>query len=201
MDAATQAHIFEPFFTTKDEGKGTGLGLATVYGIVKQSGGHICVYSEPGVGTTFKVYLPRARSGGERRRTRRGPPHPQAGNETILLVEDAEALRIMIREILEAAGYDVIECVEPAEVLRKPAADVARAQLLLTDVIMPQASGPDIARSLRAKHPTLKVLFMSGYTDQAIGHHGFLDGGAPLLEKPFTTDSLLRKVRSVLDGA
>jgi DNA-binding response OmpR family regulator len=115
-------------------------------------------------------------------------------------VEDAEALRMMIREILEGAGYRVIECADPAEALRKPAPDVARAHLLLTDVVMPQASGPEVARSLRKKHPGLKVLFMSGYTNQAIGHHGVLDEGAQLLEKPFTTDSLLRRVRSVLDA-
>ncbi len=130
----------------------------------------------------------------------RSPSLPLRGHETILLVEDAEALRVMIREILEAAGYGVIECGEPAEALRKSTADVARADLLLTDVIMPQASGPEVARALREKHPALKVLFMSGYTNQAIGHHGVLEEGAPLLEKPFTTDSLLRKVRSVLDA-
>jgi len=199
MDEATQSHIFEPFFTTKEEGKGTGLGLATVFGIVKQSGGHIRVYSEPGVGSTFKVYLPRAYEAAEAE----PPPEPAKplhGTETILLVEDAEALRIMIREILEGAGYGVIECADPAEALRKPAPDVKRVHLLLTDVIMPQASGPEVARSLRKKHPGLKVLFMSGYTNQAIGHHGVLDEGAQLLEKPFTTESLLRKVRSVLDA-
>ena len=199
MDEATQSHIFEPFFTTKEEGKGTGLGLATVFGIVKQSGGHIRVYSEPGVGSTFKVYLPRASEAVDR------DPAPEAakpsrGTETILLVEDAEALRVMIREILEGAGYGVIECADPAEALRKTARDVTRADLLLTDVIMPQASGPEVARSLREKHAALKVLFMSGYTNQAISHHGVLDEGAALLEKPFTTDSLLQKVRSVLDA-
>jgi two-component system, cell cycle sensor histidine kinase and response regulator CckA len=199
MDEATQSHIFEPFFTTKEEGKGTGLGLATVFGIVKQSGGHIRVYSEKGVGSTFKVYLPRAYEAAEAE-TAAEPAKPLRGTETILLVEDAEALRIMIREILEGAGYGVIECADAAEALRKPAPDVARAHLLLTDVIMPQTSGPDVARSLRQKHPGLKVLFMSGYTNQAIGHHGVLDEGAQLLEKPFTTEGLLRKVRSVLDA-
>jgi two-component system cell cycle sensor histidine kinase/response regulator CckA len=199
MDEATQSLIFEPFFTTKEEGKGTGLGLATVFGIVKQSGGHIRVYSEPGMGSTFKVYLPRAGEAAEPEPV----PEPEKstrGNETILLVEDAEALRVMIREILEGAGYGVIECGDAAEALRTLAAEVARADLLLTDVIMPQASGPEVARSLREKHPGLKVLFMSGYTNQAIGHHGVLEDGATLLEKPFTTESLLRKVRSVLDA-
>jgi two-component system cell cycle sensor histidine kinase/response regulator CckA len=199
MDEATQALIFEPFFTTKEEGKGTGLGLASVFGIVKQSGGHIRVYSEPGVGSTFKVYLPRADAAAAAEPAPE-PAKPDGGTETILLVEDAEALRIMIREILEGAGYGVIECGEPAEALRKSAPEVARADLLLTDVIMPQASGPEVARALREKHPALKVLFMSGYTSQAIGHHGVLDEDAPLLEKPFTMDSLLRKVRSVLDA-
>jgi two-component system cell cycle sensor histidine kinase/response regulator CckA len=198
MDEATQSHIFEPFFTTKEEGKGTGLGLATVFGIVKQSGGHIRVYSEPGVGSTFKVYLPRA---DEEAKSEPAPVSaaPLSGSETILLVEDAEALRMMIREILEGAGYAVIECGNPAEALLTPAADVTRADLLLTDVIMPRANGPEVARSLREKHPALKVLFMSGYTNQAIGHLGVLADGAPLLEKPFTTESLLRRVRTVLD--
>jgi CheY-like chemotaxis protein len=200
MDEATQSHIFEPFFTTKEEGKGTGLGLATVFGIVNQSGGHIRVYSEPGIGSTFKVYLPRADE------VAVPTPAPEAakttdGKETILLVEDAEALRVMICEILEGAGYSVIECADPAEALRKGAPEVVRAALLLTDVVMPQASGPEVAKSLREKHPALKVLFMSGYTDQAIGHHGILGEGAELLEKPFTTSGLLRKVRSVLDRA
>ena len=200
MDEATQARIFEPFFTTKEEGKGTGLGLATVFGIVKQSGGHVRVYCGAGRGLDVQGLPPaRGRSGGSRSR-RRQPATPRGGTETILLVEDAEALRIMIREILEGAGYGVIECGEPAEALRKSAAEVAQADLLLTDVIMPQASGPEVARALREKHPSLKVLFMSGYTSQAIGHHGVLEEDAALLEKPFTMDSLLWNVRSVLDA-
>jgi PAS domain S-box-containing protein len=199
MDEATQSRIFEPFFTTKEEGKGTGLGLATVFGIVKQSGGHIRVYSEPGVGSTFKVYLPLAE---EEAAAEAAPAAsvPLRGTETILLVEDAEALRMMIREILEGAGYGVIECADPADALQKGAPDVTRADLLLTDVIMPRASGPEVARSMREKHPGLKVLFMSGYTSHAMGHHGMLDEGAALLEKPFTTDGLLRSVRSALDA-
>ena len=199
MDEETQSHIFEPFYTTKEEGKGTGLGLATVFGIVKQSGGHIRVYSEPGVGSTFKVYVPRA---DERAAVARPPAAAGAiarGHETVLLVEDAEALRVMVREILEQAGYTVIECKSSEEALPRPGFDIRQASLLLTDVIMPRTSGPDLAKALLANHPGMKVLFMSGYTNDAIGHHGVLEAGAHFIQKPFRSEDLLQKVRAVLD--
>jgi PAS domain S-box-containing protein len=199
MDAETQSHIFEPFFTTKGEGKGTGLGLATVFGIVKQSGGHVNVYSEPGRGSTFRVYLPRT---DEEAQPEVAAPtsNDLGGHETILLVEDAEALRVMIREILEGAGYAVVERASSQEVLEQAGAGLGAFDLLLTDVIMPRVSGPDLARALRRAHPGLKVLFMSGYTDQAVGRQGVLDSGGQFLQKPFTTDGLLTKVRAVLDS-
>jgi hypothetical protein len=199
MDGEIQSHIFEPFFTTKEEGKGTGLGLATVFGIVKQSGGHISVYSEVGLGSTFKVYLPRV---DEERAVE--PPErdkaPLRGNETILLVEDAEALRVMVREILEGAGYTVVECTGAQEAISRMASEAGRPRLLLTDVIMPKMSGPDLARALCAVRPELGVLFMSGYTDEAIEGRGVLNAGALFIQKPFTADALLRKVRAALDA-
>jgi two-component system cell cycle sensor histidine kinase/response regulator CckA len=196
MTEETQQHIFEPFFTTKEAGKGTGLGLATVFGIVKQSGGHITVYSEVGMGSTFKVYVPRVDEAPAAVRPAAETAVPNQGTETVLLVEDADALRMMIKEILEEAGYTVLACADAQE-----ATDTGgrTPDLLLTDVVMPRTSGPDLARTLRARNEAMKVLFMSGYTDDAIGHHGVLEAGAQFIQKPFTTDSLLRKVRDVLD--
>jgi len=198
MDAETQSHIFEPFFTTKGEGKGTGLGLATVFGIVKQSGGHVSVHSELGRGSTFRVYLPRADED--------AAPGPAAepssnatGRETILVVEDAEALRAMIREILEGAGYSVVEYAAPGEVLEH-VGELGGVDLLLTDVVMPRMSGPELARHVRRAHPQLKVLFMSGYTDQSVGRHEAFDADSQFLQKPFTTHDLVAKVRAVLDA-
>jgi CheY-like chemotaxis protein len=197
MDEETQSQIFEPFFTTKGEGKGTGLGLATVFGIVKQSGGHVTVDSELGRGSTFRVYLPRT--------DEVAPPEPAAersssatGHETILLVEDAEALRAMIREILEGAGYSVVEYASPDTVL----ADMGKlggVDVLVTDVVMPRMSGPELARVVRRTYPRLKVLFMSGYTDQSAGRLEASDPDSQFLQKPFTTDDLVGKVRAVLD--
>jgi two-component system, cell cycle sensor histidine kinase and response regulator CckA len=198
MTAETQSHIFEPFFTTKEAGKGTGLGLATVFGIVKQSGGHVAVYSEVGQGSTFRVYLPRVDEEAARIIPVAGRGAAVGGNETILLVEDADALRAMIREILESAGYAVLECSNAEEAASRMTA--ARADLLLTDVIMPRLSGPDLARELRAARPGLKVLFMSGYTDEAIARRGVLETGARFMEKPFTTEVLLQNVRVTLDA-
>jgi PAS domain S-box-containing protein len=196
MSAETQSHIFEPFFTTKEDGKGTGLGLATVFGIVKQSGGHVTVYSELGKGSTFRVYLPRTDEA--------AVPEVAApavsdltGHETILLVEDAETLRMMTREILEGAGYAVIEAANPAAVLER-LSSLDAVDVLLTDVVMPGMSGLELAKDLRRTRPDLKILFMSGYTDQALENHGVFDTEAQFLQKPFTTDSLLRKVRAVL---
>ncbi len=199
MDVQTQARIFEPFFTTKQQGKGTGLGLSTVYGIVKQSGGNIWVYSETGLGTTFKVYLPRLD-----RTVEVSPPGdalaplPQ-GTETILLVEDEEMIRKAAREILEDNGYRVLEASGGDEALMICREHKARIQLLMTDVVMPHMNGRELAERLVSLRPKLKVLYMSGYTDDAIVHHGVLDEGIAFLEKPFTAKALTHKVRELLD--
>jgi two-component system, cell cycle sensor histidine kinase and response regulator CckA len=198
MSEEVAEHIFEPFFTTKESGKGTGLGLATVFGIVKQSGGHVAVYSEVGQGSTFRVYLPRVDEEAATIIPVAGGT-AVGGDETILLVEDADALRAMIREILESAGYAVLDCSNAEEAASRMAGST-RADLLLTDVIMPRLSGPDLARELRAVQPGLKVLFMSGYTDEAIARRGVLDTGARFMEKPFTTEVLLQNVRLTLDA-
>ena len=198
MDARTQAHIFEPFFTTK-QGKGTGLGLATVFGIVQQSGGSISVDSRLGVGTTCKIYFPRVEEELSRPpQAAPGAPLP-GGTETVLLVEDADPLRVMIREILEGAGYTVLESSDPVEALSRVRSLDAPVGLMLTDVVMPRMSGPDLAKSVRIARPEIKVLFMSGYTDEAMGLHGVLDAGTRFIQKPFATDALLRKVREALD--
>jgi two-component system cell cycle sensor histidine kinase/response regulator CckA len=202
MDAETLARIFEPFFTTKEQGKGTGLGLSTVYGIVKQSGGYVMVYSEPGRGTTFRVYLPRVEEAAEDVTDAPAPSEPPpAMGETILLAEDAEALRSMIREILEEGGYTVVEGGNAEEALAAARAHQGPIHLMLSDVVMPRMGGRDLATEVEAIRPGLRVLYMSGYTDEAIVHHGVLDAGTHFLPKPFTADGLLRKIRSVLDGA
>ncbi len=200
MDAETQSHIFEPFFTTKEPGKGTGLGLATVFGIVKQSGGHLNVYSEPGRGSTFKVYLPRIDEVATKEEPATPSPPVPTGTETILLVEDAEALRVMIREVLESGGYAVLEASQPEEALATAKAHPSPVHLMLTDVVLPRMSGPDLALSLAGVRPETRVLYMSGYTADAIGNHGVLEPGTHFIQKPFTAGDLLRKLRSVLDA-
>jgi PAS domain S-box-containing protein len=200
IDAETLTRIFEPFFTTKDQGKGTGLGLSTVYGIVKQSGGYIMVYSEPGRGSTFKVYLPRVEEEAEAVVAAVVPPEPsERASETILLVEDEKSLREMVREILEEGGYTVLEGGSPEEALAAARSHAGPIHLMLTDVVMPRMGGRDLAAELAALRPDMRVLYMSGYTDNAIVHHGVLDAGTHFLQKPFTTDALFRKVRAVLD--
>jgi PAS domain S-box-containing protein len=198
MSAETLAHAFEPFFTTKEAGQGTGLGLATVYGIVRQSGGHVTIYSEPGQGTTCKVYLPRV--GEEQDDAAPAAPlgEAPAGTETILLVEDEDAVRALAREILQSAGYQVLEGPTPEEALATAAAHAGPIHLLLTDVILPRISGRQLAAALLSSRPEARVLFCSGYTDDAISHHGILEPGVHFLQKPFTGDALLRKVREVL---
>jgi two-component system, cell cycle sensor histidine kinase and response regulator CckA len=199
MDAPTLARIFEPFFTTKEVGKGTGLGLATVFGIVRQSGGSIEVESRPGDGTTFTIYFPRV----EEDLSHPSPVAPVApppqGTETILLVEDAHQLREMIREILEGAGYTVLAASDPEDALFMIATSEAPVRLVLTDVVMPRMSGPDLARSIRIAKPEVRVLFMSGYTNDAMGRHGVLAAGVQFIQKPFAADALLRKVREAID--
>jgi len=198
MDVATQARIFEPFFTTKNRGEGTGLGLATVYGIVKQSGGSIWVYSELGRGTTFKVYLPQAVAEGAR------PPTVAAstvlrGTETILVAEDQRGIRAVVRAALSRYGYTVLLASDGQEALRIVADHAGPIHLLLTDVVMPLMSGRELVQRLCGTHPHLKVLYTSGYTDDAIVRHGVLEPDAAFLEKPFTPQTLVQKIREVLD--
>jgi signal transduction histidine kinase len=198
MDAATQARIFEPFFTTKEPGKGTGLGLSTVFGIVKQSGGHIWVYSEVGNGTTFKLYFPRTNA---RAAASSGPlaPAPANGVERILLVEDNDALRVLACKVLRRHGYVVHDFPNGDAALDFLGAGSVEVDLLLTDVVMPGMNGRELADRLRSTRPLLKVLYMSGYTDDAIVRHGVLDRGVAFLQKPITPALLTQKVREVLD--
>ncbi len=199
MDAATRAHLFEPFFTTKELGKGTGLGLATVFGIVKQNRGQINVYSEPGRGTTFKLYLPRAESpapAAEPARTRRSP----GGTETLLLVEDEEQILALGQRILQRLGYTVLAARNPEEALRLIEHYGAPIHLLITDVVMPGLNGRQLHERLRALQPGLKCLYMSGYTANVIAHQGILEAGVHFLQKPFTSESVGLRIREVLDS-
>ncbi len=200
MDPEVQSHIFEPFFTTKDKDKGTGLGLATVYGIVKQSGGYIWVYSEPGRGTTFKIYLPQVQEAPEALEVENISRSRVQGTETVLVVEDEESVRSLVRGILQAQGYTVLEARRGDEALEISARHKGPIHLVLTDVVMPQMSGQELASCLATLHPESKVLYMSGYTDHAILHQGVLDPNTAFIGKPFTPDGLARKVRKVLDA-
>lgn len=204
MDEATRQRIFEPFFTTKPKGQGTGLGLSTVYGIVKQSGGSIWVYSEPGAGTTFKIYLPRVSDATETHPSRVPVDEAEAsrarGSETILLVEDEEAVRRLCQDILAAAGYTVLAAAHGAEALEIAARHEGGIQLLLTDVVMPGMGGPALVERLRSLRPEIEVVHMSGYTDTALAHHGALAAGMRFVAKPLNAAQLRRAVRSALDG-
>jgi two-component system cell cycle sensor histidine kinase/response regulator CckA len=197
MDATTRARIFDPFFTTKPHGRGTGLGLSTVYGIVKQSGGNVWVYSEPGCGSTFKVYLPRVDDAADDLAGESTSACPQ-GRETILVVEDELAVRELVRKVLERSGYRVIVAATPREALDIVDKFPSAIDLLMSDVVLPQMGGRALAEQLTAKVPTMRILYMSGYTDDAIVHHGVLDPGTPFLQKPFTARGLTGKVREVL---
>ena len=202
MDAETRARILQPFFPAKQRGEGMGLGLATLYGIVRQSEGHIWVYSEPGKGTTFKVYLPRIDQAVEVIAPTQVPVDELSrGSETILLAEDEEAVCSLVRGVLESRGYDVLETKGANDALEIGERHKKHIHLLLTDVVMPQMSGRELAEHLAPLHPETKVLYMSGYADHAVVQHGLLDPGTVFLQKPFTPDALTLKVREVLDGA
>jgi PAS domain S-box-containing protein len=194
-----KARIFEPFFTTKGPGKGTGLGLATAYGIVKQSGGHIAVYSEVGVGSSFKVYLPRIEQAFEKPKSQSSISSPQRGTETILLAEDEDAVRALIRHVLTGCGYRVLEAANGEEAVRLATRHTGPIHLLITDVVMPGAGGRAVAEEVVALHPGISVLFVSGYTDDAVIRHGVLREGVNFLQKPFAPVALSIKVREVLD--
>jgi CheY-like chemotaxis protein len=199
MDADTQSRIFEPFFTTKELGKGTGLGLSTVYGIVKQSGGHVAVKSEIGSGTTFKVYLPRVNAAPESVSADGSTQDGITGCETVLLVEDDEALRGLVTQILSKRGYKVLAAADPESALEINSQHRGPIQLFLTDLVLRQMNGHELAQKLTASRPGTRVLFMSGYTSEAIANGGLLEAEVAFLQKPFTTSGLARKVREVLD--
>ncbi|MDX2511731.1 MAG: response regulator [Desulfobacterales bacterium] len=199
MDKETQEHIFEPFFTTKGVDKGTGLGLSTVYGIVKQNDGFVWVYSESGQGTTFKVYLPKVRGDAEAEEKERTSVSELGGSETVLIVEDDSSLRKLAQKALQQHGYRVLEAENGEDALRVSGEHEGPIDLMLTDVVMPEMSGKETAERLQPLYPQMKVIYMSGYTDNAIVHHGVLQPGLNFIEKPFSPKGLARKVREVLD--
>jgi len=200
MDAATLARVFEPFFTTKERGKGTGLGLASVYGIVRQSGGHIAVRSTPGAGTTFRIHLPRVDEPVDVSRAAPLVTAPVAGTETILVAEDEQIVRVLVRKVLEQAGYMVLLAGGGAEALRLAERHPGPIQLLVTDVVMPGMNGRELARRLVERRPMTKVLYLSGYADDAVERHGVLDPGTAFMQKPFSPSALATRVREVLGG-
>jgi len=201
MDEETQNHIFEPFYTTKEKGKGTGLGLSTVYGIVKQSNGNIWVYSEPGKGTTFKIYLPQVPEEAEQKKIRKVPAQVLQGTETILIAEDDDIVRGLISSVLKSYGYTVLEAKNGKEALSLIEKPPARPiDLLITDVVMPGMSGRMLVDKITQHHSDMKILYISGYTDNTIIHHGVLDEGVPFLQKPFTPHVLASKIREILEG-
>jgi len=200
MAPEVRDRIFEPFFTTKEKGKGTGLGLSTVYGIVKQSGGNIWVYSEPGQGTTFKIYLPRVDEPLNGLKKNEPSAEVPGGNETVLIIEDEEAVRKVASRILKKRGYRVLEASRGDEAIRLYEESKEKIHLVLTDVVLPGMSGPQLIGKLRGIKDDFKVLYMSGYTDDMVVLNGALGKGANFIQKPFTFNLLSRKVREVLDG-
>jgi CheY-like chemotaxis protein len=198
MDAETRRHLFEPFFTTKPAGQGTGLGLSSVYGIVQQSGGWISVYSEPGQGTQFHVYLPRLEDDGEAAAAPVENPAPALGTETILVTEDQNNVRRLVSRMLRGFGYHVLEAANGEEALAAAAAHAGPVHLLITDVVMPEMSGRELGAELKRLRPEIRVLYMSGYTGNAIARRGLLEEGVAFIEKPFTAESLAGKVRDTL---
>jgi CheY-like chemotaxis protein len=199
MDAETQKHIFEPFFTTKEKGKGTGLGLATVHGIVHQSGGFIYVYSELGSGSIFKIYLPRVDQVAEPAKSRQAVECHTRGSETILVVEDEAMVRDLTLEVLKESGYTVISAERPDDALRISEQNQGPIDLLLTDVVMPGMSGLELAERLKPERPEMKVLYVSGYTADAVARRGMSDPKTAFLQKPYAPAALVRKVREVLE--
>ncbi len=194
-----RAHAFEPFFSTKENGKGTGLGLSTVYGIVKQSGGDILIHSEPGAGTTFKIYMPRVEEVKEKVKPDKTAIESLRGSETILLVEDEDSVRKVAKRILEQHGYNILEARNGEVALKIHKQHKESIKLMITDVVMPGMSGKELADRISSLNPSIKVIYISGYTYDTIFHHGVLEGGIRFIQKPFTTESLMRKVREVLE--
>jgi CheY-like chemotaxis protein len=198
MDPETLSHVFEPFFTTKELGRGTGLGLATVFGIVKQSGGHIYAESEPGQGSVFKIYLPRAEGKAAPKREGEAVPAAAGGGEAVLVVEDDGSVRKLACQILTKSGYVVLEASDPVAGLDLVRTHAGHIDLLVSDVVMPQMSGPVFAKQVALLRPEIKVLFLSGYAGRAVTEQGGLDPSAPFLQKPFSPEDLLKKTREVL---
>jgi two-component system cell cycle sensor histidine kinase/response regulator CckA len=198
MDAITKSRIFEPFFTTKEPGKGTGLGLATVYGVVSQSGGFIWVETSPGTGTRFEIYLPAAIEKEDATSYERRAKRAERGSETVLIVEDDEEVRSLASEFLQGAGYHVLTAQDGQEALEISERMGSAVQLLLADVVMPKIRGPELARRLKARFPELRVVFMSGYLDQDTCREEILQE-ATVLQKPFSRDALLRQIRGAFD--
>jgi len=200
MDKETREHIFEPFFTTKEVGKGTGLGLSTIYGIVKQNNGFIWIYSEPGKGTTFKVYLPVVKGDADQEEKEQNPVGDLSGSETVLIVEDNDSLRNFVQKVLYIYGYRTLNAENGEDALRVCKEHDGQIDLMITDVVMPKMGGREAAKRLQPLYPRMKVIYMSGYTDNAIVHHGVLEPGLNFLEKPFTPEGLARKVRKAIDN-
>ena len=199
MPPEVMDHIFDPFFTTKEVGRGTGLGLATVYGMVKQNSGFIYVYSEPGEGSTFKIYLPRHKEKTAETPTASVKKPVPGGNETILVAEDEEILLQTCKHVLERQGYTVLAARKPGEALTLAEQHPGEIHMLLTDVVMPEMNGRELAERLQVLRPETKCLFMSGYTAEVVARHGVLDRGVEFIEKPFSFTGLAEKVRGVLD--